>query len=61
MVDIAGGRGHYLAAFEKRFPYARGRMILQEVPDVIHDCPNLDPTIERMERDMFEPQSIIGK
>lgn len=61
MVDIAGGRGHYLAAFKERFPYAKGRMILQEVPDVIHDAQNLDPSIERMGHDMFEPQPIKGK
>ena len=61
MVDIAGGRGHYLAAFKERFPHAKGRMVLQEVPNVIDDAQNLDSSIERMEHDMFEPQPIKGK
>ena len=61
MVDIAGGRGHYLAAFKDKFPHARGRMILQEVPNVIRDVQGLDSSIERMEHDMFEPQPVKGR
>ena len=61
MVDIAGGRGHYLTAFRGRFPHIKGRWILQEVPDVIDDISNLDSSIERMKHDMFEPQPVKGK
>ena len=60
MIDIAGGRGHYLAAFRERFPHIKGRFILQEVPDVIDDIQNLDSSIERMKHDMFEPQPVKG-
>ena len=60
MIDIAGGRGHYLAAFRERFPYIKGRFILQEVPDVIDDIQNLDSSIERMKHDMFGPQPVKG-
>lgn len=60
MVDIAGGRGHYLVAFKEKFPHMKGRMILQEVPHVIDDAQNLHPSIERMKHDMFEPQPIKG-
>ena len=60
MIDIAGGQGHYLAAFRDRFPYVKGRFILQEVPDVIDDIPNLDSSIESMKYDMFEPQPVKG-
>ena len=60
MVDIAGGRGHYIAAFRERFPYVDGRFILQEVPDVIDDIQNLDSSIERMKYVMFEPQPVKG-
>ncbi|MCJ1262498.1 hypothetical protein MMC22_002368 [Lobaria immixta] len=60
MIDIAGGRGHYLAAFKERFPHVKGRLILQELPDVIDDAQGLDSSIERMKHDMFEPQPIKG-
>ena len=61
MVDIAGGRGHYLIAFKESFPEAKGRMILQEVPEVINDIIDPDPSIEPMIHDMFEPQPVQGK
>ena len=60
MIDIAGGRGHYLAAFKEKFPHIKGRFILQEVPDVIDDIQTLDSSIERMRHDMFTPQPIKG-
>ena len=60
MIDIAGGRGHYLTAFKERFPYIKGRLILQEVPNVIEDIESLDSSIERMKHDMFEPQPVKG-
>ena len=59
MIDIAGGRGHYLTAFKQRFPI-KGRLILQEMPDIIEDTKGLDSSIECMEYDMFEPQPIKG-
>ena len=61
MVDVAGGRGHYLAAFKERFPHAKGRMILQDLPHVIDDAQKLESSIERMGHDMFESQPVKGK
>ena len=60
MVDVAGGRGHYLETFRQRFPNAKGRLILQDLPHVIDDFPDLDPRIEGMAHDMFLPQPIKG-
>ena len=61
LIDIAGGRGHDLEAFRRRFPNASGKLILQEVPDVINDIQNLDESIVRMEYDFFTPQPVLGK
>lgn len=61
MINIAGGRGHYLAAFKERFPHVKERLILQELPDLIDDAQGLDSIIERMKHDIFEPQPIKGK
>lgn len=60
IIDIAGGRGHYLATFKQRFPHIKGRLILQEVPKVIDDTRSLDSSIERMKHNMFEPQPVKG-
>ena len=60
IIDVAGGHGHDLESFRRRFPDAKGRMILQDLPVVIRDVQNLDPRIERMEHDMFLPQPIKG-
>ena len=48
IVDVAGGRGHYLETFRQRFHNAKGRMILQDLPHVISDVQDLDPRIESM-------------
>ena len=61
MVDIAGGRGHNLADIKNVFPHAPGRLILQDLPHVIDDSKSLDPAIEKMKHDMFDPQPIKGK
>ena len=60
MIDVAGGRGHHLDEFSKRFPDVPGRLILQDLPAVIDDIKELDPRIEKMKVDMFEPQAIKG-
>ena len=60
IVDVAGGRGYYLETFRQKFPDAKGRMILQDLPHVISDVQDLDPRIESMAHDMFLPQPIEG-
>ena len=60
IVDVAGGRGHYLETFRHKFPDAKGRMVLQDLPHVINDVHGLDSRIESMAHDMFLPQPIKG-
>lgn len=60
IVDVAGGHGHYLETFRQRFPDAKGRMLLQDLPHIISDVQHLDPRIESMAHDMFLPQPIEG-
>ncbi|KAL6718617.1 hypothetical protein ACLMJK_002851 [Lecanora helva] len=60
MVDVAGGRGHHLDEVSKRFPDISGRLILEDLPAVIDDIKELDPRIEKMKVDMFEPQVVKG-
>lgn len=59
-VDIAGGHGHEVTQLKARFPSAPGRFILQDLPAVIDDIKELDPGVERMKYDFFEPQPVPG-
>ncbi|KAL4793559.1 sterigmatocystin 8-O-methyltransferase precursor [Aspergillus venezuelensis] len=63
-IDIGGGEGHYLHAFNRKFPEAPGRRVLQDLPHVISSISKaLDsegPTIELMPHDFFKPQPIKG-
>lgn len=60
LIDIAGGKGHDLEAFRKRFPEASGKLILQDLPGVINEIQDLDGRIVRMKYDFFTPQPVIG-
>ncbi|PQE13582.1 Sterigmatocystin 8-O-methyltransferase protein [Rutstroemia sp. NJR-2017a BVV2] len=57
IVDVGGGKGHHLQAFHEKFP-AKGRLILQDLPHVLGEIVELDPAIERMACNFFEPQPI---
>jgi hypothetical protein len=61
LVDIAGGEGHDIAEFYRRYPDAPGRLVLQDLPPVIDSIKELPPKIERQKYDFFEKQPIKGK
>ena len=56
--DIAGGRGHDLIAFNKKFPNLGGKLILQDLPIVVDDIKGLPSGIEAMKHDFFEPHPL---
>ncbi|PYI32237.1 o-methyltransferase [Aspergillus indologenus CBS 114.80] len=62
LVDIAGGIGHDLSEFHRKWPELPGRLIVQELPEVVSQARelNLNPKIELMEHDFFEEQIIKG-
>lgn len=60
LIDIGGGRGHDLEAFKKKFPDAKGKLVLQDLPPVIDDITELDSSIVRMKHDFFTEQPIKG-
>ncbi len=61
LVDIAGGEGYDLETFRRRVPHAQGRLILQEVPEVIDGLTDLHQDITSMKYDFFTPQPVKGK
>lgn len=61
LVDVAGGRGHDVQAFGRKFQAYVGRLILQDLPALIEDIQELDGRIERVGYDFSTLQPIIGK
>lgn len=61
MVDMAGGRGHDLAAFSERFPDAKGRLVLEDLPHVLDESTVDTSRIEKLPFDLFKPQPVQGE
>ncbi|KAI1206245.1 O-methyl transferase B [Annulohypoxylon truncatum] len=58
-VNIGGGIGHQCAQFREKYPDMPGRVILQDLPDVVaRALPT--PGVENMAYDFFEPQPVRG-
>ncbi|KAK3324858.1 O-methyltransferase [Apodospora peruviana] len=60
LVDVGGGRGHDLDTFIKRFPDAKGRFILEDLPSVIDDYRHENPRIEPVGHSFFDVQPVKG-
>ncbi|KAL4917428.1 O-methyltransferase [Aspergillus aurantiobrunneus] len=60
LVDIGGNLGHDLERFHRRYPDAPGKLILQDLPMMIRQIQDLDPTIVRMEYDFHQEQPVKG-
>lgn len=63
IVDVGGGRGQALEAIHEVFPSLEGRMVLQDVPEVIEDAKasGLPSFIEPMAASFFEGQPVQGR
>lgn len=62
VVDVGGGSGHVLEAIKVAFPELKGRMVLQDVQDVIDEATagRLPDFIEPMAASFFERQPVEG-
>ncbi|ETS84276.1 hypothetical protein PFICI_02301 [Pestalotiopsis fici W106-1] len=68
LVDLGGGTGQILQDFQAAVPEYSGRLVLQEIPDVINVAQSLGvgkesgngPRIELQEHDFFTPQPLKG-
>ncbi|KAL4802466.1 S-adenosyl-L-methionine-dependent methyltransferase [Aspergillus unguis] len=57
LVDVAGGRGHEIQVFRERIPHAKGRFILEDLPNVVEtSLPGLDAEVIAF--DLFKPQPV---
>lgn len=61
MVDVGGGLGHDLVEFHGKHPETPGRLVVQDLPNVIGTIQNLDKAIEPMAHDFFTEQPIKGE
>ncbi|KAJ6086423.1 Plant methyltransferase dimerization [Penicillium canescens] len=60
-VDIGGGLGHQAMRIRSAFPRSRGRIILQDLPQVTSKIMTASlPDVEIMDHDMTDPQPIKG-
>jgi hypothetical protein len=61
LVDVGGGRGHDLNTFIQKFPDAKGRYVLEDLPAVIDDYQGANSRIEPVKHDFFKEQPIQGR
>jgi hypothetical protein len=61
LVDIGGNVGHDLKLFHKFHPEVPGKLILQDLPVVIGQIQDLEPSILRMDYDFHTKQPVNGK
>lgn len=62
IVDMGAGVGHDLSEFRRKWPAIPGRLIVQDLPEVISQTKtmNLHKSIKPMEHDFFTEQQIKG-
>ncbi|OCL08854.1 S-adenosyl-L-methionine-dependent methyltransferase [Glonium stellatum] len=56
-VDVGGGIGQQCKALRAKYPELKGRVILQDLPQVIHEA-EVDGTIEAISIDFLEHQPV---
>lgn len=63
LVDIGGSVGHDLSEFRRKWPEAPGRLVLQDLPEVLDQARtmSLHKSIEIMEHDFFTEQPVRGE
>ncbi|KAI9662220.1 MAG: hypothetical protein M1821_008386 [Bathelium mastoideum] len=61
IVDIGGGKGHDLKKFAAKHPEAWGKLVLQDLSEVIADAGDLESDgVRAITHDFFKPQPVIG-
>ena len=60
LVDVGGGLGHDLEELKLKHPGVRGRLVLQDQPEVIARISKPSDGIELAAHDFFTPQSVKG-
>lgn len=61
LVDVGGGLGHDLEELKLKYPGIRGRLVLQDQPEVIAQINKTSDGIELTTHDFFTPQPVKGR
>jgi hypothetical protein len=56
LVDISGNIGHDLINFQAKFPNLPGKLILEDLPEIVASAHTLPSGIEGIGHDFFQPQ-----
>jgi hypothetical protein len=62
IVDMGGSMGHDLSEFRRKWPDVPGRLVLQDLPEVIEQAKTvgLHSSIQPMAHDFFTEQPVKG-
>lgn len=60
LVDVGGSFGHDLEDFRRKWPGVPGRLVLQDLPEVVAAVKDLHPSIEVTGHDFFTEQPVKG-
>ncbi|KAL4982245.1 S-adenosyl-L-methionine-dependent methyltransferase [Aspergillus falconensis] len=60
LVDVGGSVGHDLLDFRQKWPDVPGRLVLQDLPEVVSSVKDLHPSIEVTAHDFFTEQPVKG-
>ncbi|CAG7953768.1 unnamed protein product [Penicillium nalgiovense] len=60
LVDVGGSFGHDLSDFRRKWPGLPGRLVLQDLPEVVDSVKDLHPSIEVTSHDFFTEQPVKG-
>ncbi|KAJ5499348.1 Winged helix-turn-helix transcription repressor DNA-binding [Penicillium expansum] len=60
LVDIGGSFGHDLSDFRRKWPGLPGRLVLQDLSEVVVSVKDLHPSIEVTGHDFFNEQPVKG-
>jgi hypothetical protein len=62
-VDVGGSVGHDVMAFWKKFPDAKGALVVEDLEEILEKIEEgtLDADVRKVAHDFFTPQPIKGK
>jgi hypothetical protein len=61
MVDVGGSFGHDLADFRRKWPHVPGRLVLQDLPEVVASVKDMHYSVDVMGYDFFTEQPVKGE
>ncbi|KAL2815093.1 S-adenosyl-L-methionine-dependent methyltransferase [Aspergillus granulosus] len=60
LVDVGGSFGHDLLDFRRKWPDVPGRLVLQDLPEVVASVKDLHPSVDVTAHDFFTEQPVKG-